>query len=251
MHLLLSLLSVFVSFSILFADELTPPYGTIILLNGPSAIGKSSIQNEIQKQFPELYLRMGLDNLFEDLIPIPDLSSFEKKKEFSQYTNEGVLIRRVSLNKDAQGHQVVNLELGPAGDKIFSGMHYAIAAYSDRGNNVVVDYVMFKPVWLRDLVAALKGHKVYLIGLNAPLDVLEKREKDRGTSPIGHARSHYATVHEGFLYDLELDVANSTPMQSALKIKEFIQKNPHPTALNRLVDIFSEKIKQPFVEKVR
>lgn len=214
------------------------PAGTIIILNGPSASGKSSIQNEIQKKFNQLYLKVGIDTFFDALIATPDLSSFEKTKEFSQYTNDGILIRSVKLIKDADGNQIVPLGIGPAGDKIIFGMHGAIAAYAKRGNNVVVDYILYKPEWLPDLVKALKNNTVYLIGIKAPLEVLEDRERRRGTSPIGHARSHYHTVHQNLIYDLELDVSNLTPEESAIKIKEYIEKNPPPNALKALVKKF-------------
>ncbi len=210
------------------------PEGTIILLNGPSASGKSSIQNELQKQFDELYLKVGIDNFFDALIPNPDLSNFEKTKFFSQYTNNKELIRSVELKQDLNGHQIVPLTIGPAGDRIISGMHYAIGAYADRGNNLIVDYILYKPEWLSDLLKALQGRKVYLIGIKVPLDVLEERERKRETSPIGHARSHYDIVHQDMIYDLELNVSNLTPAQSASKIKEYISTHPTPAALKKL-----------------
>src|SRR5260221_11052809 len=114
------------------------------------------------------------------------------------------------------------------------GMHRSIAAYANRKNNLIVDYILYKPEYLKDLASALKGQKVYLIGIHAPLDVLEAREKNRGTSPIGHARSHFDTVHEGFIYDLELDVAAISPTEGASKIKAFIEDHPSPKALNEL-----------------
>ena len=124
--------------------------------------------------------------------------------------------------------------MGPAGDKVISGMHYAIAAYANRGNNEVVDYILYKPEWLPDLVQALKNNKVYLIGIRAPLSILEEREKRRGTSPVGHARSHYDQVHKGFVYDFELDVSDLSPAESAKLILDFVKKHPNPTALNQL-----------------
>jgi len=208
--------------------------GTIIILNGPSASGKSSIQNEIQQQFDELYLKVGIDTFFDALIPDPNLSDFEKTKRFAQYTKAGELIRSGEIKQDTNGHQIVPLTVGSAGDKIISGMHAAIAAYASKGNNLVVDYILYKPDWQPDLVNALLNQKVYFIGINAPLAILEEREKKRGTSPIGHARSHYDTVHQGMIYDLELDVSNLTPAQSAAKIKKFVLDTPSPTALEKL-----------------
>lgn len=196
--------------------------GTVIILNGPSAAGKTSIQKEIQKQADTLFLRMGIDNLFDAPLPDPDLSNFEKTKQIKQFTNDGTFIRGIELKTDAEGHQIVPLEIGPAGDKVIYGMHAAIADYAKKGNNVVVDYILYKPEWLPDLISSLKGAKVYFIGIKAPLEVLEEREKKRGTSPVGHARSHYDHVHQGMVYDLELDVSELTPDQSAKKILEFV-----------------------------
>ena len=208
--------------------------GTIIIINGPSASGKSSIQNELQRQMPELYLKAGIDTFFDALIPTPNLSDFELTKSFQQYTNDGVLIRGVRLIQDAQGNQMVPLEIGPAGAAIISGMHFAIAAYANRGNNLIVDYILYKPEWLSDLAAALKNCKVYFVGIKVPLSILEERERIRATSPIGHARSHYEEVHNGMIYDLELNVNEMKPNESAQKIIQFIRENPKPSALAKL-----------------
>src|SRR3989339_1256171 len=209
--------------------------GTIILLNGPSASGKSSIQNDIQKQFDELYLKVGIDTFFDSLLPTPDLSLFEEICFFAQYTKGNELIRSVELKKDGNGNAIVPLTIGPAGDQIISGMHSAIASYASKNNNLVVDYILYKPEWISDLINSLKNEKVYLIGIKAPLEVLEEREKKRATSPIGHARSHFETVHHGMIYDLELDVSLLSPSESAMQIKSFIKKNPNPQALKQLV----------------
>lgn len=208
--------------------------GTVIILNGPSASGKTSIQKEIQMQAEPLFLKMGIDNLFDAPLPEPDISNFEKTREIKQYTNDHTFIRGIELKTDAEGHQIVPLEIGPAGDKVIFGMHGAIKAYAKVGNNVVVDYILYKPEWLPDLVSNLKGMNVYLIGIKAPLSVLEEREKKRGTSPVGHARSHYDQVHKGMVYDLELDVSKLTPQQSAEQILEFVKTHPNPTALKQI-----------------
>ena len=84
-------------------------------------------------------------------------------------------------------------------------MHRAIAAYANTGNNVVVDYIKYEPEWLPDIQNALHGIKVIWVGVTANLESIEQREKKRGTSPEGHARSHYHTVHQGITYDLMIN----------------------------------------------
>ncbi len=237
---------IFLQMFFIHADATLSPQnseGIVIILNGPSASGKSSIQNEIQKQASTLYLKVGIDTFFDALLPTPDLSSFEKTKELQQYTPDGIFIRGIQLKSDAEGHQIVPLEIGPAGDKVIAGMHRAIAAYAQKGNNEIVDYILYKPQWLPDLVEALKSTKVYLIGIKAPLSVLEEREKKRGTSPVGHARSHYHQVHQGMIYDLVLDVSQLTPAESARKILDFIKTYPHPDAMQRIQAMHTTPVK--------
>ena len=50
-------------------------YGTVIILNGPSVAGKSSIQKEFQNlmmQEDKLWLKLGIDSLFDH--PMPDIT---------------------------------------------------------------------------------------------------------------------------------------------------------------------------------
>ena len=239
MHRVLFFFFTFLPFLVEASTVSHPSKGTIILLNGPSASGKTSIQKEIQAAFKELYLKVGIDSFFDSVLPTPDISQFEKTKEIAQYTNDHILIRKITLMQDFAGSQIVPLEIGPAGDHVIFGMNHAFAAYADQGNNLVIDYILYKPEWLLDLVQALKGYKVYLIGIHAPLAWIEERERARGTSPVGHARSHYNIVHKNMIYDLEIDVSNFTPQQSAEKIKQFVEKNPNPMALKKLSEQFN------------
>jgi chloramphenicol 3-O phosphotransferase len=214
--------------------------GTIIILNGPSASGKSSIQQKVQDLFPEFFVRIGIDSFFDALLPEPDLSQFEKEGKLDQFTKDGQLIRRIELKKDKEGNQIVPLEIGPVGDRVIFGMHRAIAGYAQVANNVIVDYILYDPQWLPDLVETLKDYKVYFVGTFIPLGVLEQREKARGTSPVGHGRSHYDVVHQPGIYDLKLDTSVLSPEESALKIREFIANNPNPTAFKQLSNMFEK-----------
>lgn len=63
-----------------------------------------------------------------------------------------------------------------------------------------------------------------LIGFDLPLAILEEREVKRGTSPKGHARSHYKSVHDGTSYDLVLDTSLNDAEECATQIIQHIQK---------------------------
>lgn len=197
--------------------------GIVLILNGPSSSGKTSIQKALQQKSPYFFLRVGIDSFFDNLIPEPDISRIQEDKRLDQVTPDGEYIRGISYESDESGSPCIPLHIGSAGDRIMKGMHNAIKAYASLGNNLVVDYILYKPDYLDDLKLRLKGVTVYWIGVSAPLDIIEKREKDRGTSPVGHARSHYESCHKNVSYDLKLDTSKASPDELADEILKFLE----------------------------
>ena len=190
--------------------------GTVIILNGPSAAGKSSLQKSIQRLAPVPYLNIGIDNFFNDLLP-----DEHGKLGVRADADFGNNLRWVTI-----ADNLVYLHVGPAGQKVVDGMNKAIAAYAKTGNNVVVDYIMYEQTWLQNLLHELQECPIYLVGVTVPLDVLQAREQARSTSPIGHAGSHYHTVHVGNSYDIWIDNSQGSADEGAMKILEFIKNNP-------------------------
>lgn len=197
--------------------------GTIIILNGPSSVGKSGIQKKVQELFTKPYLRMGLDDLA--FLP-PQYISINGPVPPA---DQGIWLE--ATQKD--GHQVVIIHYGEVGQKMIKGIHRTCAAFASAGNNIIVDYILYDPAWLADLVTVLEDFTVYFIGVHAPLSVVEEREQQRGNRLLGHARSHYDTVHEGLIYDLDIDSSQLTPEESALVIQAYIEKHPNPQAFKK------------------
>lgn len=235
------------------------PKGTIIILNGPSASGKTTMQKEFQKIMPDFYIRLGIDGLFDAVLPDATDPSLMVKKDPTQvdpkrYFNEGIdpqdwarvttiydqsdshgnLIRAGIGTTDAQGHPLFILKVGSLGNQVIHGMHRAIAAYADAGNNVIVDYILYDQAWLTDLVSVLEGYTVYFVGVRIPLETLELREKARATSPVGHARSHYDVVHLPGIYDCEIDTGTMMPQEAAAQIKSCVESMSQPDAFARI-----------------
>ena len=82
---------------------------------------------------------------------------------------------------------------------------------------------MYEPEWRNDLLSVLSGINVVTVGVTASLPIIEQREKNRGTSPEGHARSVYYTVHDGWNYDLMVNGDAKTPDQIAQEIDNYLQ----------------------------
>lgn len=118
--------------------------GTIILVNGTSSSGKSSLLKALQTVLPEPFLDAGLDK-FLWMLPL---------RYFAP-----------PLWNDVLGEAV---RAGSAGHRLMHGMHHAIAALARSGNNVVADHLLVEPGWLRECEALFKGLPVVFVGPPLP-----------------------------------------------------------------------------------
>lgn len=195
--------------------------GRVIIINGPSATGKTSLQKEFQElmrtEKNELWIRLGIDNLFDNVLPPITLENLD----FYQTKND---IRWVESGVDRDNNPVVTLYIGDAGKKVIDGMHEAIACYAKRGNNVIVDYIMYDPSWYLELEQKLSDIPHYWVKMDIDLEILEQREKARHTSPVGHARSHYFAVHDNIKYDYVLNCNIKTPAELAIELKTAVAR---------------------------
>ena len=209
-------------------------YGTVVLLNGPSAAGKTSIQKKFQESFKQPFLRLGIDDLFDKILPdYYGLGEIHPKGNFLEKDIRWVETIAV------EGKEAVKLHVGPLGRKVIAGMHQTLAAYAEVGNNIIVDYILYDQEWFPELVKALESVKVYYVGLQYPLEVLEQREKQRANSPVGHSRSHYKQVHHYSKYDLVLNDYNLSPEKLAEIIANYIETNPEPKAFKYYQEKFN------------
>lgn len=200
-----------------FKQAEQPHFGTVIVLNGPSGSGKTSIQRAFQQlMLPNLWLKAGIDTLFD--APMPDVT-LDTISEW-QTANP---IRWTATSQDEQGNPIITLYMGEQGEKVAYAMNSAIAAYARNGCNVIVDYIAYKKEWLKDLEQKLADVKTYYVAVDIPLEVLEQREQARGTSPKGHARSHYATVYGDKVYNLRVNSAQNSPQEIAQQLKSLIE----------------------------
>lgn len=176
---------------------------TIVLLNGPGSVGKSSIAAALQSIADEPFLHVQMDTFLEMLPPA---------------CQEGPAGFRYDAAETAGGREVV-VTPGPVGERTLRGMRHAIAALAGQGNNLIVDDVLCHGE-MPDYVRLLSAFTLHLVGLTAPLDVLEARERERGDRLIGLARWQHRRVHAGVSYDLEIDTSRATALESARLIKQ-------------------------------
>lgn len=106
----------------------------------------------------------------------------------------------------------------------------ATAAYTSHRQNVVLDHVLSTDAW-RYLELDLAQEFVYLIRVECPLEVLERREAVRPQRKAGLARSQFGTVHPGRDYDFVVDISKIDPDGGAEHLLAYIRGNPKPVVL--------------------
>lgn len=174
----------------------------VIILNGVGSVGKTSTARALQGISATPFLHVAMDAFLDMLPPAmfghPDGLIFETCQE--------------------QGRPSVAIRSGPVVERAMSGMRHAIAAMAAQGNDLAVDDVMTREGQDREYRLLLSRFDVRLVGLFAPLDVLETRERQRGDRTIGLARWQYERVHHGIEYDLVIDTTVTSPLDNARRI---------------------------------
>ena len=189
--------------------------GKIIILNGCPSVGKSTIAEEIQLTVDEPYLYAGIDT-FVHMIPS---SWFVFTNELTK--TEGI---QFIIGKDEDGKPTIKLGMTPTLEKLMMGYINAVKGLAEAGNNVIVDGVITKKEWFDYIEERFKGFTTCFVGLYAPLDVLEDRERARW-EPDGHARGRFEEVYSlQKEYDIYIDTSKSSAEKAAETIVDFIEK---------------------------
>ncbi len=184
--------------------------GIIIVLNGASSSGKSSLIKELQTTLPEPYLNAGLDK-FLWMLP-------------SRYLDR-------PLWDDVLGKAD---RAGEIGHKLIYAMHRAMLTLAENGFNLLADHVLVEPDWVQDCASLFANQHAYLIGIRCPLEVLEQREKERRDRTLGQARLQFERVHAHGMYDFEVDTSVESVAVCAKRIRDFVESGVEPRAFKLL-----------------
>jgi chloramphenicol 3-O phosphotransferase len=163
--------------------------GRIILLNGASSAGKSTLARAIQAALDEPFLHCSSDLL---AVGLPE-------------------------RRDPEGPFAWP---GNVRSRFFAGFHRCVVALALAGTDLIVDHVIEFPEWRVDLTELLLPFDVFLVGVHCSLGEIERRERERGNRRIGEGREHVEIdrIHEFGPYDLEVDTTDRDPGVVAMEV---------------------------------
>ena len=177
--------------------------GKIILINGASSSGKSTLARQLQQTLPIPFWHFSFDHLRDsNALPMARVRSGE-------------------------------IDWSAMRPAVFDGFHRCLPVLAEAGNNLIVDHIIENEMWMSDLVKLLAGLDVFFVGVHCPLPELERRERERGNRRVGEARTDYQVVHGFAEYDLEID--SMQPCQINVNtLVDAWESRQHPSAFERM-----------------
>lgn len=177
--------------------------GKIILLNGASSSGKSTLARELQNKLDTPFWHYSIDHLIAaNVLP----SARVKHGDFSWNDMRGAF---------------------------FEGFHRSLPALAEAGNNLIVEHIVETSDWMNRLLRLIVHFDVFFIGVHCPLPELERRERERGDRRIGEAKADYEITHTFCTYDTEVD--STQPLeQNVTQVIAAWEVRQHPSAFERM-----------------
>ncbi len=182
---------------------MTPaPVGRVILLNGASSSGKTSIGRALLPLLADPWFFVSADAIGE-----------MRSTVHTRVLDDGEIAEMLTRTR--------------------LGYHRAVAGLASAGNDVIMDYPLSEPWRLADLVKTLVGVDVTLVEVRCSPAELTRREQARGDRPPGLAVSQ-TTVYAHGDPDIAVDTTSTSPEACARAIVSAWDSLPSPKAFDRL-----------------
>ena len=189
----------------------------VIVLNGASSSGKTTLAASLQDVLEESWLVFGIDTLISAL-PLALLEIHDDATIGARPRDH--VFRKGGLSFGAEGEVTVGAEYR----RLEAAWLLGLSAIADSGVRLILDEVFLDGRHSQDRVhQALAGRRVAWIGVTCDLDVATKRERDRGDRVVGESEKQARLVHDGVLYDLVVDTTSRSSDEVAGQIARHLR----------------------------
>lgn len=169
----------------------------IIVLNGTSSAGKTTLSKVLQSMLPEPYLHVGIDT-FIDIMP-------EHINEFKR-TNVPTIGFWCKESRAPSGQIIAPIVMGSYAKKINKTYRTLTLNLLEEGYNIVLEDVFLDGKQnFHEWSSLLANFHTIYVGIKPPLEATILREQQRGDRRIGTALAQHYIVHNDIIYDLEID----------------------------------------------
>jgi chloramphenicol 3-O phosphotransferase len=169
----------------------------VIVLNGISSAGKSTVARTLQALLTQPYLIFGVDTLIDALPP-------------------ALTTHADGLVSESDGR----VQAGAGFTAIEDAWYTGLAATARAGVGLILDEVFLGGSRSQArLRAALEGLHVAWIAVDCDVHVASRRESTRADRTPGMAAAQFRLVHDGVNYDLRVDTSAHSPEACAEQIR--------------------------------
>jgi len=162
---------------------------TAIVLHGPSSSGKSSLAEALQATAPVPAFHISLDAFV-------------------------TMTRRRTLRSEAENQEAYAIHC--------ENLRSTLCRVATTQFDIILDLVLRDPAEFEACLKALGDRPVCVVGVQAPIEVLEQRERARDDRGAGTARGQFGDPAYRRHYDLALDTSKCTPAEGAAAIRRFL-----------------------------
>ena len=186
----------------------------VLILNGCSSAGKTSLVKAIQHLSEEPWLTFGIDSVI-DAMPGKLVGSGKEAAEGFHFVSDF-----------EKGFPITKIKIGSIGEKVSNLAPKIVKLLADNGFNIAVDEVIWEEKDLKKYALALNKHQVYYVKVDCELSVNEEREILRGDRRLGMARAQSAEMANlNWDYDFQVDTSQTNSFVNAKKILKFLKEN--------------------------
>ncbi|MEU4396824.1 chloramphenicol phosphotransferase CPT [Kribbella sp. NPDC023855] len=165
----------------------------VIVLNGGSSSGKTGIARCLKAVLPQPWISLGVDDLV-DALP------------------QGLLDQGSGIAFGEHGE----VEVGAGFREIEAAWMAGVAAMARAGARIIFDDVFLSGAASQERMRAqLAGLEVLWVGVRCAPEIAAGREIARGDRVNGMAALQATAVHEGVVYDLEVDTGTTESIDCA------------------------------------
>jgi len=165
--------------------------GKIIILNGVSSSGKSTLARTLQDKLPEAFFVIAGDPFMEML----------GRPKYVDTSSEAYI-------------------------QFYTATYHTTKAFSDIGMNTIIDGVWLKEdkIGLKELVELLHDYPVLFVHVTCPLEELRRREKERGDRDIGQGEGQLAELNPQDTYDITVDTSKDECVDMIIEALNYPEK---------------------------
>jgi len=187
-------------------EDSLPPPGRIVVLNGPSSSGKTSLARAVQRRLPAPHQHLQLD-AFRAMEPAGYWDGWEQRDPAAVALQLAAMCR---------------------------AMNAALIEYSRHGQHVIFDMALTNRDAWRHLLDDLAGRPVWLVGVTCAVAELSRRELQRGDRLPGLAAGQAARLHRDKVYDFMVDTSEGSPDECAARLVDWLAESPPATAFDAM-----------------